>query len=104
MPSLNKFQIASDGYWECVEITGVLGNGEGVLYYHAENTANAAVMLEHVTNFTGKSIASLTIRMDPDPLRLRNGGSTRKRIASWSKVAKSYSSQHRLVFDSDMPL
>ncbi|KAK5964921.1 hypothetical protein GCK32_010568 [Trichostrongylus colubriformis] len=83
-PDVEVRKVCSDGYWECVEVTGTFEKSSSMFYYHADNTSNARVMLENLIGLTSTGIQSLNIRLDPDPLRQRNKKQISDRIAMWS--------------------
>nr|CDJ89352.1 Protein Y57G7A.11 [Haemonchus contortus] len=97
-------QVCSDGYWECAEVTGTLKRIPSMFYYHADNTKNARLMLQHLVELTSTTIQSLNIRLDPDPLRLLNSKQISNRISEWSQLGKQYCNDYRIVLDSNMPL
>ncbi|VDP58475.1 unnamed protein product [Heligmosomoides polygyrus] len=101
---LQTSQISSDGYWECVEISGNLEDGSTMFYYHADNTHNARLILEHLTEVTCLDIKSLTIRLDPDPLRLFSPAQMSNRLKMWALLGDEFCSEFRLVLDHNMPL
>ncbi|VDM63594.1 unnamed protein product [Angiostrongylus costaricensis] len=97
-------QVSSDGYWYCVEISGSLGNAKAPFYYHSDCTRNARRMLKHLTACTSLNITSLTIRLDPDPLRHSSLENIVQRVTTWSQLGKESCSDYRIVLDSEMPL
>ncbi|VDK46410.1 unnamed protein product [Cylicostephanus goldi] len=100
----NLKKVSSDGYWSCVEILGTLEPGHCLLFYHAETPDNAKIMLKNISKSTGKRFSSLSIRLDPDPLRNRNTKEISKRISLWSQLGRHFFKDFRLVLDANMPL
>ncbi|KAE9420869.1 hypothetical protein Angca_000610, partial [Angiostrongylus cantonensis] len=96
------FQVSSDGYWYCVEISGSLGNAKAHFYYHSDCTRNAWRMLKHLTSCTSLNITSLTIRLDPDPLRHSSLENIVQRVATWSQLGKESCNDCRIVLDAEM--
>ncbi|CAJ0607022.1 unnamed protein product [Cylicocyclus nassatus] len=104
LESFNLKKVSSDGFWSCVEILGTLEPGHCLFYYHAETPDNAKIMLKNISNSTGRQFSSLSIRLDPDPLRTRNTKEVSKRISTWSQLGQHFFKDFRLVFDANMPL
>ncbi|KAJ1372427.1 hypothetical protein KIN20_034591 [Parelaphostrongylus tenuis] len=100
----NVNRVSSDGYWYCVELSGKLGKTESSFYYHADCARNARRMLEHLTTFTSLNITSLTIRLDPDPLRCSSPVNVLQRVEQWSQLGKEFCSDCKIVLDKEMPL
>ncbi|KAK6059503.1 hypothetical protein COOONC_02869 [Cooperia oncophora] len=105
VPEADVKQVCSDGYWNCVEITGTLDTrSPSMFYYHADNAMNARLMLQHLIELTSTPIRSLNIRLDPDPLRLHSSEQISERITMWSQLGKDYCHEYRVTLDSNMPL
>ncbi|VDN21197.1 unnamed protein product [Cylicostephanus goldi] len=100
----NLKKVSSDGYWSCVEILGTLEPGQCLLFYHAETPDNARIMLQNILNSTSKRLSSLSIRLDPDPLRSRNTKEITRRICLWSQLGIYFFKDFRVVLDANMPL
>lgn len=108
-----------------MEISGNFEDGSTMFYYHADNTHNARLILEvgpsiterprslaaahdaflqHLTEVTCLDIKSLTIRLDPDPLRLFSPAQMSNRLKMWALLGDEFCSEFRLVLDHNMPL
>ncbi|CAI4232783.1 unnamed protein product [Auanema sp. JU1783] len=94
--------ISSTAFWECVEITGEFSNDQSFLY-HAPNAEEAEHLLKKLEELTRSKITRMTIRLDDDPLRLRNSVWISERLQKWKNVLTIFDSSH-IVIDHNMPL
>ncbi|KAK0396034.1 hypothetical protein QR680_001536 [Steinernema hermaphroditum] len=93
--------ITSDGYWTCAELTGKMSSGESY-HFHAIDPQNAITLLRVACP---DRLQSLTIRLDPDPLRLKDITATSERIDSWMRIRYLLKPlEFHLLFDNNMPM
>ncbi|CAD6195325.1 unnamed protein product [Caenorhabditis auriculariae] len=95
-------QITSEGYWNCVEISGrIFGHAE--VYYHATDPETAGLVLEDVLRWKKQnSFLKLSVRLDPDPLRERTSSEAEARVQSWASLVENFSHDWTVVRDFNM--
>ncbi|CAI5442340.1 unnamed protein product [Caenorhabditis angaria] len=94
-------EICSEGYWECVEITGTCANNSKYIC-HSTSPKHAMEIMKVLPS----CITSLSIRFDPNPLRNWEKSKIDQRIEEWRnvchKLCPDFPENSNLIFDFQM--
>ncbi|CCD71452.1 Immunity protein 50 [Caenorhabditis elegans] len=99
-PDFSIEKIDSEGYWECVEIRGVLSTGAHFLC-HSTSKSHAMSILKVLPS----AITEISVRLDPDPLRNWEKPEIKERISDWQEVLTlfcEFPENSKIILDSNM--
>ncbi|KHN78126.1 hypothetical protein Tcan_12442 [Toxocara canis] len=97
-------KVRSDGYWTCAQLEGEFRSGDQI-FYHCKSPQDAFTMIHNLEIFLDSRLLILSVRLDPDPLRLQDHRSIESRMNQWNLLKRCVAANRfRLIPDSTLPL